>query len=44
MDSVSSRATAAIAEYAGDLSPDGMQNLLSRAVWDADAVRDDLRG
>jgi SRSO17 transposase len=32
-----------IAEHVGDVSPDGMQNLLSRAVWDADAVRDDLR-
>ncbi|MFI7068650.1 IS701 family transposase, partial [Kribbella sp. NPDC050124] len=33
-----------IAEHAGETSPDGMQNLLSRAVWDADVVRDDLRG
>jgi SRSO17 transposase len=32
-----------IAEHAGETSPDGMQNLLSRAVWDAEAVRDDLR-
>jgi SRSO17 transposase len=32
-----------IAEHAGDLSPDGMQHLLARAVWDEDAVRDDLR-
>jgi SRSO17 transposase len=32
-----------IAEHAGDRSPDGMQDLLSRAVWDADAVRDDVR-
>jgi SRSO17 transposase len=32
-----------IAEYAGDASPDGMQHLLARAVWDADAVRDDVR-
>jgi SRSO17 transposase len=32
-----------IAEHAGDASPDGMQHLLSRAVWDADAVRDDVR-
>ena len=31
-----------IAEHAGDASPDGMQHLLARAVWDADAVRDDL--
>jgi SRSO17 transposase len=33
-----------IAEYAGEASPDGMQDLLARAVWDAEAVRDDLRG
>jgi SRSO17 transposase len=33
-----------LAEHAGDASPDGMQHLLARAVWDADAVRDDLRG
>ncbi|MDX6241660.1 MAG: hypothetical protein QOG10_6484 [Kribbellaceae bacterium] len=32
-----------IAEHAGESSPDGMQNLLSRAAWDAEAVRDDLR-
>jgi SRSO17 transposase len=32
-----------IAEHVGDSSPAGMQHLLSRAVWDADAVRDDLR-
>ena len=32
-----------IAEHAGDTSPDGMQHLLARAVWDHDAVRDDLR-
>jgi SRSO17 transposase len=32
-----------IAEHAGDASPDGMQHLLSRAVWDHDAVRDDIR-
>lgn len=32
-----------LAEHAGDCSPDGMQHLLSRAVWDADAVRDDIR-
>jgi SRSO17 transposase len=32
-----------IAEYAGDASPDGMQHLLSPAVWDEDAVRDDIR-
>jgi SRSO17 transposase len=33
-----------IAEHAGDPSPDGMQHLLGRAVWDADALRDDVRG
>src|SRR3984885_881992 len=33
-----------LAEAAGDKSPDGMQRLLNRAAWDADGVRDDLRG
>jgi SRSO17 transposase len=32
-----------IAEHAGDATPDGMQHLLSRAVWDTDAVQVDLR-
>ncbi|MBN0045346.1 IS701 family transposase [Streptomyces actuosus] len=32
-----------IAEWAGEASPHGMQHLLCRAVWDADAVRDDVR-
>src|SRR6266851_8275029 len=32
-----------IAEQAGDATPGGMQHLLSRACWDADGVRDDLR-
>ncbi|QMU80719.1 IS701 family transposase [Streptacidiphilus sp. PB12-B1b] len=32
-----------IAEWAGETSPDGMQHLLNRAKWDADAVRDDVR-
>jgi hypothetical protein len=32
-----------IAEHVGDATPDGLQHLLTRAVWDADAVRDDLR-
>ena len=31
-----------IAEAQGARTPDGMQNLLSRASWDADGVRDDL--
>jgi SRSO17 transposase len=33
-----------IAERAGDLAPDGMQRLLNLYRWDANAVRDDLRG
>ena len=33
-----------IAEHAGHASPDGIQDFLARAVWDADAVGDDLRG
>ncbi len=33
-----------IAEHRGQRSPDGLQHLLARASWDADAVRDDLRG
>jgi SRSO17 transposase len=33
-----------IAELAGDTTPDGMHHLLAAARWDADAVRDDLRG
>ncbi len=32
-----------IAEHRGELTPDGLQHLLARAKWDADAVRDDLR-
>ncbi|MDW5324132.1 IS701 family transposase [Plantactinospora sp. KLBMP9567] len=32
-----------LAEQAGYARPDAMQRLLYRAVWDADAVRDDLR-
>jgi SRSO17 transposase len=32
-----------LAEHAGDTTPDGMQHLLARAVWDTDGVRDDLR-
>jgi SRSO17 transposase len=31
-----------LAEELGDPTPDGVQHLLSRAHWDADAVRDDL--
>ena len=31
-----------LAEYLGDETPDGVQHLLARAAWGADAVRDDL--
>ena len=33
-----------LAEQAGDVTPGGMQHLLSRASWNADGVRDDVRG
>jgi SRSO17 transposase len=33
-----------LAEHIGDPTPDGVQHLLARADWDADAVRDDLLG
>lgn len=33
-----------LAEHVGDANPYGLQHLLSRAKWDADAVRDDIRG
>src|ERR1043165_4454209 len=32
-----------LAEWAGEVSPDGMQRLLRRADWDVDGVRDDIR-
>src|SRR5919202_4018780 len=32
-----------LAEAAGDVTPDGVQDFLARMHWDADAVRDDLR-
>src|SRR6201987_6576585 len=31
-----------LAEVAGDRTPDGVQDFLARAHWDADLVRDDL--
>src|SRR6202046_5740711 len=34
----------ALAEAAGDGTPDGMQRLLNAAAWDPDGVRDDVRG
>jgi SRSO17 transposase len=33
-----------LAEHLGDPAPDGVQHLLARADWEADAVRDDLPG
>src|SRR5436309_2382327 len=33
-----------LAEHLGEATPDGVQHLLARADWDADAVRDDLVG
>jgi SRSO17 transposase len=33
-----------LAEEAGDDTPYGVQHLLGRATWNADSVRDDLRG
>jgi SRSO17 transposase len=33
-----------LAAHAGDATPDGMRHLLARARWDADGVRDDVRG
>ena len=32
-----------LAEWAGEVGPDGMQRLLRRADWDVDGVRDDVR-
>ena len=32
-----------LAEAAGDRTPDGMQDFLSRMHWEADAVRNDLQ-
>ncbi len=32
-----------IAEYVGHATPDGLQHLLARAVWDPEKVRDELR-
>ena len=43
LSDVDSRSCWQLAEQAGDCSPNRMQRLLAEAVWDADAVRDDLR-
>lgn len=44
LSDVDTRSCWQLAEQAGDASPQAMQRLLGEAVWDADAVRDDLRG
>jgi SRSO17 transposase len=44
LSDVDSRSCWQLAERAGDGSPHAMQRLLGEAVWDADAVRDDVRG
>jgi SRSO17 transposase len=44
LSDVESRSCWRPAEQAGDRSPHRMQRLLGEARWDADAVRDDLRG
>jgi SRSO17 transposase len=33
-----------LTKHAGEATPDGMQRLFTTARWDADGVRDDLRG
>jgi SRSO17 transposase len=43
LSDVDTRSCWQLAEQAGDRSPHAMQRLLTDAVWDADAVRDDLR-
>lgn len=44
LSDVDSRSCWQLAEQAGDASPHAMQRLLGEAVWDSDAVRDDVRG
>jgi SRSO17 transposase len=44
LSDVDSRSCWQLAEQAGDNSPHAMQRLLGEAVWDADGVRDDVRG
>jgi SRSO17 transposase len=44
LSDVDTRSCWQVAEQAGDASPHGMQRLLGEAVWDADKVRDDVRG
>jgi len=44
LSDVDTRSCWQLAEQAGDASSHGMQRLLGEAVWDADDVRDDVRG
>jgi len=44
LSDVDTRSCWQLAERAGDTTPRAMQRLLGEAVWDADAVRDDIRG
>jgi SRSO17 transposase len=44
LSDVDTRSCWQLAEQAGDTSPHAMQRLLGEAVWDADKVRDDVRG
>jgi SRSO17 transposase len=44
LSEVDTRSCWQLAEQAGDDSPQAMQRLLGEAVWDADGVRDDVRG
>jgi SRSO17 transposase len=44
LSDVDTRSCWQLAEHAGNFSPHRMQRLLGEAVWDADKVRDDLRG
>jgi SRSO17 transposase len=44
LSDVDTRSCWQLAEQAGDTSPQAMQRLLGEAVWDADAVRDDVCG
>jgi hypothetical protein len=44
LSDVDTRACWQLAEQAGDTCPQAMQRLAGEAVWDADAVRDNVRG
>jgi SRSO17 transposase len=44
LESGERRTGSQMAKHIGELSPDGVQRLLNSARWDADLVRNDLRG